>query len=96
MKQMLKMLYTYVLIEHVNYQVTRVLLRALGFSSDQEIVDLLGDNEYLRNTLEKDGTENTEQALLETMLNVKLGEAQLLKMLKVYCIHVSLIQNAMT
>ncbi|MGT0244413.1 hypothetical protein ACVNP1_15565 [Staphylococcus aureus] len=24
-----------------------VLLRALGFSSDQEIVDLLGDNEYL-------------------------------------------------
>ncbi len=34
-----------------------VLLRALGFSSDQEIVDLLGDNEDLRNTLEKDGTE---------------------------------------
>ena len=32
-----------------------------GFS-DQEIVDLLGDSEYLRNTLEKDGTENTEQA----------------------------------
>ena len=30
-----------------------VLLRALGFGSDQEIIDIIGDNEYLRNTLEK-------------------------------------------
>lgn len=30
-----------------------VLLRALGFGSDQEITELLGDNEYLSNTLEK-------------------------------------------
>lgn len=51
-----------------------VLLRALGFSSDQEIVDLLGDNEYLRNTLEKDGTENTEQALLEIYERLRPGE----------------------
>src|SRR5699024_8205338 len=42
-----------------------VLLRALGFSTDQEIIDLIGDNEYLKNTLEKDNTETTENALLE-------------------------------
>ncbi len=48
------------------------MLRALGFSSDQEIVDLLGDNEYLRNTLEKDGTE--EQALLEIYERLRPGE----------------------
>ena len=42
-----------------------VLLRALGFGSDQEITELLGDNEYLSNTLEKDNTDSTEKALLE-------------------------------
>lgn len=45
-------------VVHVRIDRTRklpitVLLRALGFSSDQEIIDLIGDNEYLRNTLEK-------------------------------------------
>ena len=31
----------------------------------QEIIEIIGDNEYLRNTLEKDNTEGTEKALLE-------------------------------
>ena len=39
MKQMQRMLYTFVSIVHVNLPVT-VLLRALGFGSDQEIIDI--------------------------------------------------------
>lgn len=64
----------YVRIDRTRKLPLTVLLRALGFSSDQEIVDLLGDNEYLRNTLEKDGTENTEQALLEIYERLRPGE----------------------
>ena len=64
---------------HVRIDRTRklpitVLLRALGFGSDQEIIDLIGDNEYLRNTLEKDNTENTEKALLEIYERLRPGE----------------------
>ncbi|MGB2992233.1 MAG: DNA-directed RNA polymerase subunit beta [Paenisporosarcina sp.] len=51
-----------------------VLLRALGFGSDQEIIDLIGDNEYLRNTLEKDNTESTDKALLEIYERLRPGE----------------------
>lgn len=51
-----------------------VLLRALGFGTDQEIIELIGDNEYLRNTLEKDNTETTEKALLEIYERLRPGE----------------------
>ena len=51
-----------------------VLLRALGFGSDQEITELLGDNEYLSNTLEKDNTDSTEKALLEIYERLRPGE----------------------
>lgn len=64
----------YVRIDRTRKLPLTVLLRALGFSSDQEIVELLGDNEYLRNTLEKDNTENTEQALLEIYERLRPGE----------------------
>ncbi|MGK8295289.1 DNA-directed RNA polymerase subunit beta [Staphylococcus arlettae] len=64
----------YVRIDRTRKLPLTVLLRALGFSTDQEIIDLLGDNEYLRNTLEKDGTENTDQALLEIYERLRPGE----------------------
>ncbi|TDM12015.1 DNA-directed RNA polymerase subunit beta [Macrococcus lamae] len=51
-----------------------VLLRALGFSSDQEIVDLLGESEYLRNALDKDNTDSVETALLEIYERLRPGE----------------------
>lgn len=51
-----------------------VLLRALGFSSDAEIIDLLGDDEYVRNTLDKDNTGNTEKALIEIYERLRPGE----------------------
>ncbi|GEN56939.1 DNA-directed RNA polymerase subunit beta [Halolactibacillus alkaliphilus] len=66
-------------VVHVRIDRTRklpitVLLRALGFGTDQEIIDLIGDNEYLRNTLEKDNTETTEKALLEIYERLRPGE----------------------
>ena len=64
----------YVRIDRTRKLPLTVLLRALGFSNDQEIIDLLGDSEYLRNTLEKDSTENTEQALLEIYERLRPGE----------------------
>ncbi|MBE3552681.1 MAG: DNA-directed RNA polymerase subunit beta [Kyrpidia tusciae] len=51
-----------------------VLLRALGFSTDADIVHLLGEDEYLRNTLEKDNTDSVEKALLEIYDRLRPGE----------------------
>lgn len=64
----------YVRIDRTRKLPVTVLLRALGFGSDQEIIDLIGDNEYIRNTLEKDNTENTEKALLEIYERLRPGE----------------------
>ncbi|GAB6891465.1 hypothetical protein JCM14450A_24710 [Geobacillus stearothermophilus] len=64
----------YVRIDRTRKLPVTVLLRALGFSSDQEIIDLLGDNEYLRNTLEKDNTDSTEKALIEIYERLRPGE----------------------
>lgn len=64
----------YVRIDRTRKLPVTVLLRALGFGSDQEIIDLIGDNEYIRNTLEKDNTEGTDKALLEIYERLRPGE----------------------
>lgn len=64
----------YVRIDRTRKLPITVLLRALGFGSDEEIIDLLGDNEYLKNTLEKDNTETTEKAMLEIYERLRPGE----------------------
>ncbi|MFD2445243.1 DNA-directed RNA polymerase subunit beta [Bacillus sp. CGMCC 1.16607] len=64
----------YVRIDRTRKLPVTVLLRALGFGSDQEITELIGDNEYLRNTLDKDNTESTEKALLEIYERLRPGE----------------------
>ena len=64
----------YVRIDRTRKMPITVLLRALGFSSDQEIIDLIGDNEYLRNTLEKDNTKDTKDALIEIYERLRPGE----------------------
>ncbi|MHC0039214.1 DNA-directed RNA polymerase subunit beta [Pseudoneobacillus sp. C159] len=64
----------YVRIDRTRKLPVTVLLRALGFGSNQEITELIGDNEYLRNTLDKDNTEGTEKALLEIYERLRPGE----------------------
>ena len=54
--------------------VITTLLRAFGLSSDEDIIRVFGDDEYLRNTLEKDSTKNTDEALLEIYEKLKPGE----------------------
>jgi DNA-directed RNA polymerase subunit beta len=51
-----------------------VLLRALGFSSDHEVTEVLGDSEWLRRTLEKDQTDSEEDALIEIYKRLRPGE----------------------
>lgn len=64
----------YVRIDRTRKIPVTVLLRALGFGTDAEIIDLLGDDEYIRNTLEKDNTDSTEKALIEIYERLRPGE----------------------
>ena len=51
-----------------------ILLRALGLSSDEEIIEVFGDHEFIRNTLAKDPTHNTDEALIEIYNKLRPGE----------------------
>ncbi|HZG15152.1 MAG TPA: DNA-directed RNA polymerase subunit beta [Candidatus Bathyarchaeia archaeon] len=64
----------YVRIDRTRKIPVTVLLRALGFSSDVEILNLLGEDEYIKNTLEKDNTDSTEKALIEIYERLRPGE----------------------
>lgn len=64
----------YVRIDRTRKIPVTVLLRALGFGSDAEILELLGNDEYIRNTLDKDNTDSTEKALIEIYERLRPGE----------------------
>ncbi|MDB5085800.1 MAG: DNA-directed polymerase subunit beta [Bacilli bacterium] len=64
----------YVRIDRTRKIPVTVLLRALGLSTDAEIINLLGEDEFLRNTLDKDNTESSEKALLEIYERLRPGE----------------------
>lgn len=49
-------------------------LRAFGLSSNEDMLDLFGDSSYLKNTIEKDSTTNTDEALIEIYEKLKPGE----------------------
>ena len=55
----------YVRIDRTRKVPITTLLRAFGLSSDEEIIKLFGKDEYLENTLAKDSTRNTDEALIE-------------------------------
>ncbi|MCL6632909.1 MAG: DNA-directed RNA polymerase subunit beta, partial [Alicyclobacillus herbarius] len=64
----------YVRIDRTRKLPITVLLRALGLGTDQEIINFLGEDEYLRNTLDKDTTDSTERALIEIYERLRPGE----------------------
>ena len=51
-----------------------VLIRALGIGSDQEIIDLFGDDVLIKSTIEKDITKSVDEGLLEIYKKLRPGE----------------------
>ncbi len=70
---------SYVRIDRTRKIPLSVLVRALGFGSDDQILEIFGDNESLRLTLEKDLHKNasdsrTEEALKDVYERLRPGE----------------------
>ncbi|MDP4114308.1 MAG: DNA-directed RNA polymerase subunit beta, partial [Bacillota bacterium] len=61
-------------VDRTRKQPVTTLLRALGFATDQEIVEILGEDERLRKTIEKDPTKNYEDGLKEIYKKLRPGE----------------------
>ena len=64
----------YVRIDRTRKVALTTLLRAFGLSSDKDILDLFDNNEYLKNTIERDSTRNTDEALIEIYEKLRPGE----------------------
>ena len=51
-----------------------VLLRSLGYGTDAQIIELLGEDERIKATLDKDSTKSEEEGLLEIYKRLRPGE----------------------
>lgn len=50
------------------------VLRSYGLSTNQQIIDLFGDSDYMQATFEKDITTNSEEAAIEVYSKLRQGE----------------------
>ena len=64
----------YVRIDRTRKVPITTLLRAFGLSSDEDILKVFNNNAYLKNTIEKDSTKNTDEALIEIYEKLRPGE----------------------
>ena len=64
----------YVRIDRTRKVPITTLLRAFGLSSDDDILKLFGEDDYLKNTIAKDSTKNTDEALIEIYEKLRPGE----------------------
>ena len=64
----------YVRIDRTRKVPITTLLRAFGLSSDDDIFKLFGEDDYLKNTIAKDSTKNTDEALIEIYEKLRPGE----------------------
>jgi len=64
----------YVRIDRTRKVPITTLLRAFGLSSDEQILKMFGEDEYLKNTIAKDSTKNTDEALIEIYEKLRPGE----------------------
>ena len=64
----------YVRIDRTRKVPITTLLRALGLSSDEDIIDLFGQNDYLERSITKDANKNTDEALIDIHSKLRPGE----------------------
>ncbi len=64
----------YVRIDRTRKVPVTTFLRALGLSSNEDIISVFGESDYLTNTLEKDSTKNTDEALIDIFEKLRPGE----------------------
>ena len=64
----------YVRIDRTRKVPITTLLRAFGLSSDEDILEMFGEDDYLKNTIAKDSTKNTDEALIEIYEKLRPGE----------------------
>ena len=64
----------YVRIDRTRKVTLTTLLRAFGLSSDEDIYKVFGHDPYIENTIAKDSTRNTDEALIEIYEKLRPGE----------------------
>ena len=64
----------YVRIDRTRKVPITTLLRAFGLSSDEDILSVFDNHPFLKNTIEKDTTKNTDEALIEIYEKLRPGE----------------------
>ena len=64
----------YVRIDKTRKLPISILARAMGYGSDQELLDYFGEEERFKATIEKDNTKTKEEALLEIYKRLRPGE----------------------
>ena len=64
----------YVRIDRTRKVPITTLLRAIGLSSDDDIIDLFGENDFLEKTISKDANKNTDEALIDIHSKLRPGE----------------------
>ncbi len=64
----------YVRVDRTRKIPITVLVRAMGYNTNHEIIELLGSSERLLTTLEKDSSKNAEEALLDIYKRLRPGE----------------------
>ena len=64
----------YVRIDRTRKVPITTLLRAFGLSSDEDILEVFNNDAFLKNTIDKDSTKNTDEALIEIYEKLRPGE----------------------
>jgi DNA-directed RNA polymerase subunit beta len=72
----------YVKVDQTRKMLLSVFLKSLGIADNEQLLEMFGDNKYIKATIDKDKTETQEEAILEFYKKVRPGEPQLLEKAK--------------
>ncbi len=66
--------YVYVRVDRMRKIPATILIRSLGYDTNEDILELFNGNENIEKTLEKDATQSSEEALIELYKRLRPGE----------------------